>query len=90
MSLVLCCEGRDKHGSYNQTGVERFNRTALDEFFRVALRHTFYESAEALQADLDAWLHTYNYIRPHRGYRNMGRRPHETIDLYLKAVTPEA
>ena len=36
--------------------VERFNGTVLDEFFRVKMRETFYESVEALQADLDAWL----------------------------------
>jgi len=35
---------------------------------------------EELQADLDQWLHHYNYERPHRGYRNMGRRPIETIE----------
>lgn len=61
--------------------VERFNRTVLDEFFRKAFRERLYESVEALQADLDAWLHHYNYERPHRGYRNMGRRPIETIEM---------
>lgn len=34
--------------------VERFNSTVLDEFFRVTMRDTFYDSVEALQADLDA------------------------------------
>jgi len=61
--------------------VERFNRTILDEFFRTAFREKFFESVDALQADLDAWLHHYNYERPHRGYRNMGRRPIETIEF---------
>lgn len=61
--------------------VERFNRTILDEFFRTAFREKFYESVEALQQDLDAWLHHYNHERPHRGYRNMGRRPIETLEL---------
>lgn len=61
--------------------VERFNRTILDEFFRTAFRKKFYESVEALQTDLDAWLHHYNHERPHRGYRNMGRRPVETMQL---------
>lgn len=69
--------------------VERFNRTALDEFFRVVFRQKFYEGIESLQNDLDAWLHNYNYLRPHRGYRNMGRRPHETVDLYLRTVRKE-
>jgi transposase InsO family protein len=65
--------------------VERFNRTVLDEFFREAFRTTFYESVETLQADLDAWLVTYNTERPHLGYRNLGRRPLDTIREYLKS-----
>lgn len=60
--------------------VERFNRTVLDEFFRETFREKFYTSVEELQEDLDRWLHCYNYERPHRGYRNMGRRPIETIE----------
>jgi hypothetical protein len=60
--------------------VERFNRTVLDEFFRETFREKFYASVEQLQADLDQWLYHYNYERPHRGYRNMGRRPIETIE----------
>ena len=35
---------------------------------------------ETPQADLDQWLHHYNFERPHRGYRNMGRRPIETLE----------
>lgn len=61
--------------------VERFNRTVLDEFFREAFRNTFYASVEELQVDLDRWLQHYNYERPHRGYRNLGRRPIETIEM---------
>ena len=60
--------------------VERFNRTVLDEFFRMAFRTKFYESVEALQTDLDHWLVHYNTERPHQGYRNMGRRPMDTIN----------
>ncbi len=63
--------------------VERFNRTALDEFYRVAFRRKLYENVESLQHDLDAWLREYNYERPHLGYRNQGRRPWETIELFL-------
>ncbi len=59
--------------------VERFHRTVLDEFFRVKLRTTFYESVDALQADLDEWLVFYNCERAHLGYRNMGKRPMDTI-----------
>jgi len=66
--------------------VERFNGTVLDEFFRVKMRENFYDSVEALQADLDAWLIHYNTERPHLGYRNMGRRPIETV---MKFVSQE-
>jgi transposase InsO family protein len=63
--------------------VERFNGTVLDEFFRVKMRETFYETVDALQADLDAWLVHYNTERPHLGYRNMGRRPIETVMSFV-------
>lgn len=61
--------------------VERFNRTVLDEFFRTVFRKKLYESVDALQTDLDTWLHSYNYDRPHRGYRNQGRRPMDTFEM---------
>jgi transposase InsO family protein len=63
--------------------VERFNLTVLDEFFRITFRKKFYESVETLQEDLDAWLVHYNTERPHQGYRNLGRRPIDTIELFL-------
>jgi transposase InsO family protein len=64
--------------------VERFHRTVLDEFFRLAFRSKLYESVEALQADLDAWLIYYNTERTHQGYRNRGRRPVDVIRDFLK------
>lgn len=64
--------------------VERFNRTVLDEFFRTAFRTKFYESVQSLQDDPDKWLVQYNTERPHQGYRNMGRRPIDTINLFVK------
>jgi transposase InsO family protein len=67
--------------------VERFHRTVLDEFFRMKLRTTLYESLEALQTDLDAWLDYYNQQRPHLGYRNLGRRPIDTVSEYLATRT---
>ncbi len=63
--------------------VERFIGTVLDEFFRVKMREKFYESVEALQADLNAWLVFYNTERPHLGYRNMGRGPIETVMSFV-------
>src|SRR3712207_9042587 len=60
--------------------VERFNGTVLEEFFRPAMHAKLYESVEALQAGLDAWLVHYNRERPRPGYRNQGRRPWETVE----------
>lgn len=70
--------------------VERFNGTILDEFFRTAFRSRFYESVPQLQADLDDWLVHYNTERPHQGYRNMGRRPLDTIEVYLERRATES
>lgn len=69
--------------------VERFQRTVLEEFFIPALRTTFYETVAALQDDLDRWLLFYNTERPHQGYRNLGRRPIETVNLFLQSVSQE-
>ena len=63
--------------------VERFNGTVLEEFFRPVMHASCSTSVEALQADLDAWLHHYNHERPHLGYRNQGRRPWETVERFV-------
>jgi hypothetical protein len=47
------------------------------------MRENFYDSVAALQAELDAWLHHYNTERPHLGYRNMGRRPLDTVMQFV-------
>ena len=64
--------------------VDRFNRTVLEEFFRVVPQERLYESVEALQRDLDGWLEFYNRERPHFGYRNQGRRPYETVLQFVQ------
>ncbi len=64
--------------------VERFNGTVLEEFFRPVMHQKLFESVEALQADLDAWLIHYNHERPHLGYRNQGRRPWETVEQFVR------
>jgi transposase InsO family protein len=75
---------RTRVGSPKTNGfVERFHGTVLAEFFMPKLRATFYASVEALQADLDAWLVHYNRERPHLGYRNQGRRPWDTVELFV-------
>ena len=70
--------------------VERFNRTVLEEFFRVRFRERFDDSVEALQKDLDQWLRFYNRERPHLGYRNQGRTPYETVLQYAKKTVKKA
>ena len=59
--------------------IERFHRTLLDEHLRVKGRTTWYESVEEMQADLDAYLETYNRNRPHRGRSMQGRTPYQVF-----------
>ena len=63
--------------------VERFHKTVLDEFYRVAFRKTIYGSIAELQADLDSWVRTYNEERPHQGRWCFGKTPMHT---FLDAV----
>ena len=63
--------------------VERFHRTVLNEFYRIAFRRKIYRSIEELQADLDAWIAGYNEERPHQGRWCFGKTPMQT---FLDAV----
>lgn len=58
---------------------ERFQKTVLNEFYRVVLRKTIYPAVEALQRDLDQWLHDYNHLRPHQGRWCYGKTPMQTF-----------
>ena len=58
---------------------ERFHRTVLDEFYRVAFRKKIYRSIEELQTDLDSWLAEYNSRRPHQGRWCYGKTPMQTF-----------
>jgi transposase InsO family protein len=69
--------------------VERFHGTVQEEFFKPALRTRFYATPEDIQADLDAWLVHDNTVRPHRGYRNRGKRPMDTVNDYWTLVRQE-
>jgi transposase InsO family protein len=59
--------------------VERFHRTVLNEFYRVAFRRKIYSSIEELQRDLDLWLREYNEVRPHQGRWCYGKTPLQTF-----------
>ena len=58
---------------------ERFHKTILQEFYQVTFRKKLYDSIDALQADLDEWLHHYNQERTHQGKMCCGRTPIETM-----------
>ena len=59
--------------------VERLHKTMLNEFYRIAFRKKIYHSIEELQADLDAWIQTYNAERPHQGRWCYGKTPLQTF-----------
>jgi transposase InsO family protein len=63
--------------------VERFHKTVLNEFYRVAFRKRIYGSLAELQADLDGWIKSYNEERPHQGRWCFGKTPMRT---FLDAV----
>lgn len=58
---------------------ERFNKTVLDEFYRVAFRKTYYTTLDQLQADLDRYIEGYNADRPHQGRWCYGKTPLQTF-----------
>jgi len=58
---------------------ERFHKTLLDEFYRVAFRKKVYDTVEALQFDLDAWVTKYNEQRTHQGRWCFGKTPMQTF-----------
>jgi transposase InsO family protein len=71
---------RTKTKSPQTNGIcERFHRTVLDEFYRIAFRKKVYRGIEDLQADLDAWVASYNETRPHQGRWCYGKTPMQTF-----------
>ena len=71
---------RTKAKSPQTNGIcERFHRTVLDEFYRVAFRKKIYRTSDELQADLDAWLVEYNERRSHQGRWCFGKTPMQTF-----------
>jgi len=58
---------------------ERFRKTVLDEFYRVAFCKKIYRSLEELQEDVDHLMEYYNNERVHQGKQCQGRTPMETL-----------
>jgi transposase InsO family protein len=71
---------RTKANSPQTNGIcERFHKTVLNEFYRVAFRKKIYPTLDELQTDLDAWLKLYNEDRPHQGRWCYGKTPMQTF-----------
>jgi transposase len=71
---------RTKARSPQTNGIcERFHKTVLDEFYRIAFRKRIYVTIDQLQADLDAWMTEYNQARPHQGRWCYGKTPMQTF-----------
>ena len=65
---------------------ERFHKTILDEFYKIAFRKKIYATLEELQADLDVWIRYYNEDRPHSGRFCYGKTPLQTFQDSLELV----
>jgi len=68
--------------------VERFHRTTLNEFYRIAFRKKLYRSIDELQIDLDTWVAEFNRQRPHQGRWCFGKTPMQTF-LDAKPIAQE-
>lgn len=58
---------------------ERFHKTMLNEFYRVAFRKQIYRTLDDLQQDLDGWVQEYNEQRSHQGRGCYGKTPMQTF-----------
>ncbi len=71
---------RTKVKSPQTNGIcERFNKTLLDEFYRVVFRKKVYDTVEALQLDLNDWITIDNEQRTHQGRWCFGKTPMQTL-----------
>src|SRR3981189_52594 len=71
---------RTKTKSPQTNGIcERFHRTVLDEFYRIAFRKKIYHTIDELQADLDTWITEYNERQTHQGRWCFGKTPMQTF-----------
>ena len=71
---------RTKTRSPQTNGIcERFHQTIQNEFYASAFRRKLYHSLDELQADVDAWIQTYNTERTHSGKYCYGKTPLQTF-----------
>jgi len=67
---------------------ERFQKTALAEFYRVTFRRKIYWSLGELRGDLDTWLDECNTQRAYHGKRCVGKTAYEELSAG-KAIVQE-
>lgn len=58
---------------------ERFQKTVLNEFYRVAFRKRIYPTVEARQPDMDRPVREYNEVRTYQGRWCYGKTPMQTF-----------
>lgn len=72
---------RTKVKSPQMNGIcERFHKSVLDEFYRVAFRKKVFNNLDELQSDLDNWIRHYNEERTHSGKYCFGKTPMQTFN----------
>jgi transposase InsO family protein len=67
---------------------ERVQGTLLEEFYQPTLIGYVQPSITGLRTDLNAYVHHYNWNRPHRGKWNKGDTPATIIQPKTKIITP--
>jgi transposase InsO family protein len=66
---------------------ERFQGTALQEFYRPAFHRHRFESAAELNTQLQGWLHRYNTRRRNHSDYMRGRTPLQILHHHLQSAT---
>ena len=80
LSLEDIDHSRTRAKSPQTNGIcERFHKTVLNEFYRIAFRKKIYNTLDELQADLDIWFRNYNEERTHSGKYCFGKTPMQTF-----------
>jgi transposase InsO family protein len=80
MDLESIEHTRTKTKSPQTNGIcERFHQTIQNEFYASAFRRKLYHSIEEIQADVDAWMESYNAERTHSGKYCYGKTPMQTF-----------
>jgi len=80
LTLENIDHSKTKARSPQSNGIcERFHKTVLNEFYRIAFRKKIYNTLDELQADLDTWIKYYNEERTHSGKYCFGKTPMQTL-----------